>query len=65
MSDCKESAEVVPDKVSQWRMLMFYIPLAIQALSQILTYPLVASIVSHGRLGTDELAAFSQGQSLM
>ena len=65
MSDCKESAEVVPDKVSQWRMLMFYIPLAIQALSQSLTYPLVASIVSHGRLGTDELAAFSQGQSLL
>ena len=44
---------------------MFYIPLAIQALSQSLTYPLVASIVSHGHLGSDELAAFSQGQSLL
>lgn len=44
---------------------MFYMPLAIQALSQSLTYPLVASIVSHGHLGSDELAAFSQGQSLL
>ena len=65
MSDYREEAEEVPQKVSQWRMLMFYIPLAIQALSQSLTYPLVASIVSHGHLGSDELAAFSQGQSLL
>ena len=65
MSDYREEAEEVPQKVSQRRMLMFYMPLAIQALSQSLTYPLVASIVSHGHLGSDELAAFSQGQSLL
>ncbi|MFA7171951.1 MAG: hypothetical protein WC340_00820 [Kiritimatiellia bacterium] len=50
---------------SQWKVLRFYIPLAIQALSQSLTHPLVASIVSHGKLGSTELAAFAQGHSLM
>ena len=48
-----------------WQITRFYVPLAIQALSQSLTYPLVASIVTHGRLGADEYAAFAQGQSLM
>ena len=43
----------------------FFVPLAIQAASQSLTYPLVASIISHGRLGTLEFAAFAQGQALM
>lgn len=50
---------------SQWQVLRFYIPLAIQALSQSLTHPLVASIVSHGKFGSTELAAFAQGHTLM
>lgn len=48
-----------------WRATKFYIPLALQATSQSLTYPLVASIVSHGSNGVQELAAFTQGQIMM
>jgi hypothetical protein len=48
-----------------WRATKFYIPLVIQAVSQSLTWPLVASIVSHGKLGKDALAAFAQGQGIM
>ena len=50
---------------SFWRISRFYVPLAIQAFSQSLTYLLVASIVSHGRLGAQEQGAFAQGQSLL
>ena len=45
--------------------LRFYIPLAIQSTAQSLTYPLVASIVSHGPLGSTEYGAFAQGQILL
>ena len=48
-----------------WRAAKFYIPLVIQAVSQSLTYPLVASIVSHGKNGVVDLAAFAQGQAVM
>jgi len=48
-----------------WRAAKFYIPLLIQAASQSLTYPLVASIVSHGKNGVVDLAAFAQGQAVM
>ncbi|MDR1497946.1 MAG: hypothetical protein LBS59_06015 [Puniceicoccales bacterium] len=48
-----------------WRATKFYIPLVIQAVSQSLTWPLVASIVSHGNLGKDALAAFAQGHGIM
>lgn len=48
-----------------WRATKFYIPLVIQAASQSLTYPLVASIVSHGKFGKDALAALSQGLGIM
>jgi len=47
------------------RAAKFYIPLVIQAASQSLTYPLVASIVSHGANGAIDLAAFAQGQQMM
>lgn len=63
MSRSKPLTKAVP-QASQWQVLCFYIPLAIQALSQSLTHPLVASIVSHGQYGAMELAAFSQGQTL-
>ncbi len=65
MLDSKSDGIVPPSNTSQWQVLRFYIPLAIQALSQSLTYPLVASIVSHGKFGSTELAAFAQGQALM
>ena len=56
--------EKATPQTSHWQVLCFYIPLAIQAVSQSLTHPLVASIVSHGPYGATELAAFAQGQAL-
>jgi hypothetical protein len=54
-----------PSDYTPLRATQFYIPLIIQAVSQSLTYPLVASIVSHGENGVRDLAAFAQGQALM
>lgn len=48
-----------------WGMTRFFVPLAIQGISMSLTYPLVASVVSHGRLGPSEYAAYAQGQTIM
>ena len=48
-----------------WRAAKFYFPLVVQAVSQSLTYPLVAAIVSHGQHGVLDLAAFAQGLSMM
>ena len=56
--------EPLPD-YTPWRAAKFYIPLVIQAASQSLTYPLVASIVSHGEHGAVDLAAFAQGLLVM
>lgn len=47
------------------RATKFFIPLLLQAFSQCLTYPLVAAIVSHGKLGVEGYAAFAQGQTVM
>ncbi len=54
-----------PDDYTPWRATKFYVPLLIQAVSQSLTYPLVASVVSHGSHGVVDLAAFAQGQTVM
>lgn len=48
-----------------WALVRFYAPLAIQTISQCLAYPLVGSVVSHGRLGPREFADFAQGQTMM
>ena len=53
------------DDYTPWRAAKFYIPLLIQAVSQSLTYPLVAAIVSHGKNGVVDLAAFAQGLAVM
>ena len=53
------------DDYTPWRAAKFYVPLLIQAVSQSLTYPLVAAIVSHGKNGVIDLAAFAQGQAVM
>ena len=50
---------------TQGRMLRFFIPLAVQSASQSLSFLLVASIVAHGRLQEQELAAYAQGQSII
>ena len=47
------------------RATRFYVPLLLQAFSQSLTYPLVASIVAHGPFGVKTLTAFAQGQTVM
>jgi hypothetical protein len=46
------------------RAVRFYIPLVIQAVSQSFTYPLVATVVSHGKGGVADFGAFAQGQSV-
>ncbi len=51
--------------IAFWRMLRFWIPLAIQAASQSLSWPLVGSIAAHGRLGPIEYAAFSQTMAVI
>lgn len=43
----------------------FYLPLAIQAVSMSLTYPLVGSVVAHGHLGATEYAIMAQAQAIM
>ena len=50
---------------TQGRMLRFFVPLAVQSASQSLSFLLVASIVSHGALREQELAAYAQGQSIL
>lgn len=52
---------VTSSEFTPWRATKFYIPLVIQSFSQSLTYPLVASIVSHGEAGVIGIAAFIQG----
>jgi len=46
-------------------LFRFYFPLAIQAASQSLTYPLVASIASHGVGGPLNLAGVAQAMAVM
>ncbi len=46
------------------RATRFYIPLVIQAVSQSFTYPLVATVVSHGKGGVADFGAFAQGQAV-
>lgn len=46
-------------------LFRFYFPLAIQAASQALTYPLVAAIASHGRGGSLNLAGMAQAMAAM
>jgi len=52
-------------QVSYGSLFRFYIPLAIQAFSQSFTYPLVASIASHGAGGPLNLAGMDQAMIMM
>ncbi|MHB0935461.1 MAG: hypothetical protein ACYDCO_11540 [Armatimonadota bacterium] len=52
-------------RVGYGDLFRFYIPLAIQAASQSLTYPLVASIASHGEGGPLNLAGMAQAMAVM
>ena len=64
MSDAVSHPARHPD-YTPWRAAKFYFPLVIQAASQSFTYPLVAAIASHGKDGSQGLAAFAQGLSIM
>lgn len=50
-------------RASFGRMTLFFVPLVLICVSQGLTYPFVASVVSHGPLGANEFTAYSMGQS--
>lgn len=62
---CKASTQPQSADYTPGRAVRFYVPLVLQAVSQSLTYPLVAAIVSHGVSGVVDLAAFAQGQAVM
>jgi hypothetical protein len=52
----------VPDR---WTLTRFFIPLAIQAASQALSYPLVAMVASRGSGGPLNLAGLAQANTVM
>lgn len=54
----------MPSNYSPKRATRFYIPLVIQAISQSFTYPLVATVVSHGAGGVANFGAFAQGLTI-
>ena len=54
----------VSSDYSPKRTIRFYIPLVIQAISQSFTYPLVATVVSHGVSGVAGFGAFAQGLTI-
>lgn len=59
----KKDTKDIP--ITYRNMFVFYFPIVILATSQAISYPLVASIVSHGTLGTMEYTAFAQAHALM
>jgi hypothetical protein len=63
MSDPSKVLPAIP--YSGKKAFRFYFPLVLQAISQSLTYPLVAAITSRGEGGVANLAAFAQGQAVM
>lgn len=67
MSDTAQLSERRPPACSDYsprRATRFYIPLVIQAISQSFTYPLVATVVSHGVSGVAGFGAFAQGLTI-
>ncbi|MFO7534871.1 MAG: hypothetical protein R6X19_04175 [Kiritimatiellia bacterium] len=63
MSQADQIKGAVP--FSRPAAIRYYIPLVLQAISQSLTYPLVATITSRGEGGVTNLAAFAQGQTVV
>jgi hypothetical protein len=54
-----------PEPPSTWKLTRFFIPLAIQAVSQSLSYPLVAMVASRGAGGPVNLAGLAQSNTVM
>ena len=48
-----------------WRLTRFFIPLAVQAASQSLCYPLVAMVASRGPGGPLDLAGLAQSNTVL
>jgi len=61
-SFASENISVPP---SNWTLIRFFVPLAIQAMSQALTYPLVTMVASRGPGGPLNLAGLAQSNTVM
>ncbi len=59
------SASCFPPPFTIPNAVRFYLPLFLQAVSQSLTYPLVAAITSRGNGGVANLAAYAQAQTFL
>ena len=55
----------MPSPTSNWKLTLFFVPLAIQAASQALSYPLVAMVASRGPGGPLNLAGLAQANIVM
>lgn len=60
-----QKTETNCDDTSLRSLTRFFLPLFVQAVSQAFTYPLVASVVSHGQLGVSEYDAYVVGQQVV
>jgi hypothetical protein len=56
---------VAPDPPGLWRLTRFFFPLAIQAASQSLCYPLVAMVATRGPGGPLDLAGLAQSNTIL
>ena len=54
-----------PESPTTWKLTRFFIPLAVQAISQSLSYPLVAMVASRGVGGPVNLAGLAQSNTVM
>ena len=54
-----------PTAPDAWRLTRFFIPLAVQAASQSLCYPLVAMVASRGPGGPLDLAGLAQSNTVL
>jgi hypothetical protein len=50
---------------SNWRLFTYFVPLALQAASQSLSYPLISMVASHGPGGALNLAGVAQSNLIM
>ena len=61
----RNDAEPVPASPSLGRLTRFFFPLAVQAASQSLCYPLVAMVATRGPGGPLDLAGLAQSNTVM
>jgi hypothetical protein len=61
----RNSAEAGPASPDLWRLARFFFPLALQAASQSLCYPLVAMVATRGPGGPLDLAGLAQSNTVL